>query len=358
MDQNSPTHIGFLGSGHIAGPYAASIARHSELKMVGVFDLDQQKAEAFAREHACEAFESMASLADAVDIVVNLTRAPDHYSTTRDLIGLGTPIFSEKPIALAFDQAQELVALAEAADVPLASAPSLWLGRSYLEAAARIRDGEIGTVRLVTAEVHQGSIERWHPAPHSFYQVGPVVDAGVSPLTYLTAVLGPIRKVSATSMRLLPSRTTKDGENFEIGVADAWYVIAVFESGAALRLSCDYYISSATVPRSIDLHGDSGSLRIDDWVDPDAVIERADFGSAYAAEPAGPGLERDWSLGLLDFAQSMLNGVRHRNAAPHAAHVVEVLQAIATSAAQGKVVAVSSTFRSPFDLSHPVSKEA
>jgi predicted dehydrogenase len=349
MESHTSTRIGFVGSGNIAGPYAGSIARHAELKLVGVFDVDQAKAAAFAEEHDCVAFESLAALAEGVDLVVNLTSAPYHYATTLELLGHRVPVFSEKPIALSYDQARELVDVAEQTGTPFASAPSLWLGRSYTQAAERIRRGEIGTVRLVTAEVHQGRIETWHPAPHSFYHVGPVADVGVYPLTYLTAVLGPIRQVSAVSMRLLPERTTKDGEPFEIGVADAWFVTAVFESGAALRLSCDYYVASSTVPRSMDLHGDAGSLRIDDWIMPDAIIERADFGSAYVPEPAGAKLELDWSLGVLDFAQSMLDGVAHRNSPAHAAHVVEVLQAVATSAAEGRVVDVTSGFTSPFD---------
>jgi predicted dehydrogenase len=348
MEEHSVTRIGFVGSGNIAGPYAASIARHPELQLVGVFDVDHAKAATFAQEHSCEAFDSLASLAGAVEIVVNLTSAPYHYATTRDLLALGVAVFSEKPLALSFEEASELVAIAEQARIPLASAPSLWLGRSYLEAAERIRNGEIGTVRLITAEVHQGRIESWHPAPHSFYQVGPVADVGVYPLTYLTAVLGPIRKVSATSMRLLPERKTLDGDTFQIGVGDAWFVTALFESGAALRLSCDYYIGAATVPRSMDLHGDLGSLRIDDWITPDAIIERAEFGDAYSAEPAGSKLDLDWSLGVLDLARSIRAGVPHRNSAAHAAHVVEVLESIAKSASLGKVVEVASTFNSPF----------
>jgi predicted dehydrogenase len=352
MEARSVTRIGFVGSGNIAGPYAISMARHPELQLVGVFDVDQDKAATFASAHECKAFESLSALAGHVDIVVNLTSAPYHYSTSRELLRLGVSVFSEKPIALSFDEAQKLVALAQGADLRLASAPSLWLGRSYLDAAERIRSGEIGAVRLITAEVHQGRIEKWHPAPHSFYQVGPVVDVGVYPLTYLTAVLGPIRQVSAVSMRLLPERTTKDGETFQIAVADAWHVTALFESGAALRLSCDYYIGSATVTRSIDFHGDEGSLRVNDWILPDAVIERAGAGEAYSAEPAGPKLDLDWSLGVLDLARSIAGGYPHRNSAAHAAHVVEILQAIATSAAEGTVVEVSSTFANPFDSSN------
>lgn len=347
--QTPVTRIGFVGSGHIAGPYAVSILRHPELQLVGVFDVDRSKADRFADDHNCHALGSLAELVERVDIVVNLTSAPYHFETTRQLVELGAAVFSEKPLALTAEQARTLVRLATDTGVRVGCAPSLWLGRACMEAASRIRADEVGAVRLVTAEVHQGRIETWHPAPHTFYQVGPVVDAGVYPLTYLTAVLGPIRSVTATSARLMPARVTTDGEAFEIATADAWYVTAAFESGQLLRLSCDFYIAPNTVARSIEFHGDAGSLRLDDWIAPDAVIERAGYGEAYEPEPVPESIELDWSLGVLDLARAIAEDRPHRNSLAHAAHVVEILEAIEVSAATGSAVEVQSTFPSPFE---------
>lgn len=343
-----PTTLAFIGAGNIAGPYAESIARHEELDLAGVYDVDSAKAAEFAESHAIAHYATIDALEDAdIDIVVNLTSAPFHYDVTKQLIERGQSVFSEKPLALTSEQARELVILAAEKGVRLGCAPSLWLGTSAQDAAALVRQGDIGTVRYVTADVNHGRIESWHPAPENFYRVGPVVDVGVYPLAYTTAVLGPIRSVSATATIALPQRVALSGASFEVSTADAWVIAAEFESGALLRLTCNFYVASATEPRRVDFHGDRGSIRTKDFFSPAAGVDRADYGSAY--EPLIPAADtpQDWALGVAEMAAALEDGRPHRASAEHAAHVVEVLEAIATSAAEGRRVAVGSSFPDP-----------
>ncbi|MFC8521389.1 MULTISPECIES: Gfo/Idh/MocA family oxidoreductase [Micrococcaceae] len=348
MTTPSPSRIAFIGCGNIAGPYAESLSRHSELALVGVFDLDESKRRDFAAEHSCTAYSSLDELcADTPDVVVNLTSAPYHYATTLDLIDRGQTVFSEKPLAMNHREAQELVKRADEKNVRLACAPSLWLGAASLSVADAIQSGTIGTVRLIHAEVSQGRIETWHPAPHSFYQVGPVVDAGVYPLTYLTAIFGPIRAVTAVGHSLLEERSTLDGGTFSPATADAWIVVAEFESGPMLRLSCNFYVHSDTNPRAIEFHGDGGSLRLDDWLLPGSSTHQAKFGNSYQIQAPGEDLPLDWCLGLADIAAALRENRPHRTTGEHAAHVVEVLDAIAQSADKGNRVEVTSSFPSP-----------
>ncbi|MGC5170105.1 Gfo/Idh/MocA family protein [Microbacterium sp. DT81.1] len=352
---DNPTRIAFLGAGNIAGPYAESVARHPELSLVGVFDVDAEKAAQLAASTGSVAYATLDELAaDAPEIVVNLSSAPYHYATSLELIGRGLNVFSEKPLALEPGQAAELVTAAQSAGVRLACAPSIWLGRAQLAAAERVLSGAIGEVGLVKAEVNQGRIETWHPAPGSFYQVGPVVDAGVYPITYLTAVLGPIREVSALSSMSVPDRVTLGGEAFRPHANDTWVVIATFESGTALTLTCNFFVDSATQPRTITFHGASGSIALDDWFLPGAGVREAAYGSPLTvALPADAGIEADWALGVADLATAIRENRPHRNGSEHAAHVVDVLDAIRRSEAEGTRVGVTSSFPSPFSaLAH------
>ncbi|MEJ5943999.1 Gfo/Idh/MocA family oxidoreductase [Pseudokineococcus basanitobsidens] len=345
---DAPTRVALVGAGNIAGPYAQSLARHPELRLVGVHDVDGGRARDLAAATGCRAYASPAELADdGVDVAVNLTSAPHHFATTRELVRLGLDVFSEKPLALNAEEARELVALARATSVRVACAPSLWLGRSYQEVGARLREGELGAVRLVTAEVHQGRIETWHPSPAAFFRVGPVVDTGVYALAYVTATLGPVRRVQATSARLLPERTSSAGEAVETATDDAWLVSAVLGSGALLRLTCDFYVDAETVPRGVAFHGDRGSLRLLDLFAPDAAVERAVAGEPFVAEAPGDALELDWALGVLDLARARRRGRPHRLSVEHAGHVVDVLEAVGRSAATGAAVEVTSSFELP-----------
>lgn len=346
----SPTRIAFVGTGNISGPYAASLAQHPELELIGVFDVAQQKAEDFAKEHGVTAYPDLDALGAArPEIVVNLTSAPYHYSTTKDLIARGHTVFSEKPLALTSAEAAELVELAESAGARLSCAPSIWLSPASLRAAELVRGGSVGDVRLVTAEVNQGRIETWHPAPQLFYQVGPVTDAGVYPLTLLTATLGPIVEVTATSAHMLPERTTLDGDVFPVPTPDGWVATARFATGALLRLTCTFFVDSATLPRAVDFHGVDGSLRLHDWVRGDSPISRSDYARPLEVIVEGENVaDVDWCLGLADLAASIKEDRPHRVSAAHAAHVVEILEAIARSAESGQRISLSSTFPSPF----------
>ena len=69
-----------------------------------------------------------------------------------------------------------------------------------------MRGDRLGPVRAVYAEVNHGRIERWHPAPVPFYEVGVMVDVGVYPLTLATSMLGPARSVRAWSWELMADR--------------------------------------------------------------------------------------------------------------------------------------------------------
>ncbi len=348
MTAPTPSKIAILGAGNIAGPYATCLARHAELRLIGVHDLDAAKRGTFAAAHGCQDYPSLDALCDdAPDIVVNLTSAPFHHATTRELISRGQTVFSEKPLALMHQEAVELVDLARQHKVRLACAPSIWLGAAQLQAAAAVRSGAAGAIRLVTAEVNQGRIELWHPTPASFYQVGPVFDVGVYPLTYLTAILGPVRSISAVSATVMPERTSLAGEPVPVATPDAWLVSAAFESGPLLRLSCNFYVSAKTVPRHIDFHGDVGSLRLEDWILPGAGTMRAAYGEPFATASEAVEQEIDWSLGVADLAAAIREDRPHRTTGEHAAHVVEILEAIAASASEGRRVPVRSSFPNP-----------
>ena len=53
-----------------------------------------------------------------------------------------------------------------------------------------------------------GAGSSWHPHPEPFYRIGPFADIGVYPLTILTPMFGPARRVTAFGTSLYPDRRT------------------------------------------------------------------------------------------------------------------------------------------------------
>ena len=345
--------IGIVGAGNIAGGYARDAATHPEIRLVSVTDLDPDRAAAFAAEHGCRAHASLDDLLadDEVDVVVNLTVHHAHYDVTRRALEAGRHVYSEKPLALTGAEAHELAELATSRGLRLGCSPSTFLGEAQQTTAAWVRSGRLGTVRAVYSEVPWGRIERWHPAPAPFYDVGVLVDVGVYPLTLVTSMLGPARSVRAWGWDLMPDRVTLDGESFRIGSPDLIVAAVELDGGVVLRLTTSFYVGPPARGRgSLEFHGDDASLALGSHQDFDALVEVGPYDGVY--EPVA--LVREayrgvaWARGVAEMAGAIAEGRPHRASAEQAAHVVDILDAAATSMANGgRTVMVDSTFLPP-----------
>lgn len=345
--------VAIVGCGVIADDYARDIVAAVELELVGVFDVRPDALTAFAERHATRAFRSLDELLgdDDVTIVVNLTAHTAHFSVSRAALEAGRHVYSEKPLTLDPAEARELVEIAHRSGVRLAGSPSVWLGPAAQTAWREVERGAIGTVRVVYANVDHGRIETWHPNPAGFYDVGPVFDVGVYPIALLTVIHGPVRSVRATGAILMPDRLTKSGAPFRV-TADDWVTaMLTMADGALVRLTCSFYVgASRTVGEGIEFHGDDGSVLLASWTEPRASVRIAPFGGEFADVELAPGEgggRVEWSRGLKDLARAIAEGRPHRASGEHAAHVVEVVDAVRRASASGADVGVVSSFPRP-----------
>ena len=339
--------IALVGAGNIADRYAAAIQRADELELAGAADLDPARAEALATEFGGRAYADLAAvLADgAVD---NLTVPQAHAEVTAAALEAGKHVHSEKPLALRHHEAVRLVALSRERGVRLSSAPATLLGEAQQTLWKRVREGAVGRVRAVYAEANWDRIERWHPDPRGLYDVGPVVDVGVYPITILAAMFGPVRGVSAFSTTLERDRVLLDGTAFVPGAPDFVVALLQHEDGVLSRLTATFYVGPCK-QRGLEVHGDEGSLYMPTWAEADSRLELQQRGGEYATIPPvrDPFPGTDWSRALVDLAQAIGEGRPHRAGAEHAAHVVEVLEAVATASREGGSIAVRSRFPIP-----------
>src|SRR4051812_25704006 len=117
--------VALVGAGYVADFYAATLGNHPALELVGVTDLDADRARRFAELYKVRAYPSLdALLADPrVQAVVNLTSPASHYAVTRDCLTAGRHVYSEKPLAMSLPDAEALVELAEREGLVLSAAP-------------------------------------------------------------------------------------------------------------------------------------------------------------------------------------------------------------------------------------------
>jgi predicted dehydrogenase len=346
--------VAIIGCGNIAKAYAANLVSYPEIKLVGAADLELQRAQALATRHGIRAYPSVeALLADSeVDVVVNLTIHHAHKTVTRQCLEAGKHVHSEKPLALTYQDAQSLVDLAAAKELRLGCSPFTFLGEGQQTAWKTLREGRTGTIRVIYAEVNWGRIETWHPAPEPFYQVGPLFDVGVYPLTLITAIFGPARRVAAYGTVLQPDRFSQEGHPFRVDTPD--FVVAAVElaSGPLIRLTTNFYVGSHSKQRGLEFHGDAGSLYLSDWHNFDGSVEFATFGQAYQSVPlikqpyGGPG-KVEWGRGTLDLVKAILENRPHRATGQQASHIVEILCAIAESMKTSQPISIKSNFTPP-----------
>jgi predicted dehydrogenase/sugar phosphate isomerase/epimerase len=351
LGERRPLRIAVAGCGNIAGTYGEQLAHHATVQTLGAFDLDESRARGYVEKFGGKVYPSLdAMLADReVDAVVNLTIHHAHPEVITRCLEAGKHVHSEKPLAMTFAECTRLADLADARGLRLSAAPVVWLGETQQTLWRALRRGMIGAPRAVFAEVNWGRIESWHPNPAPFYEVGPVFDVAVYPITTLTTFFGPVRRVSARGGVLLKDRKTKEGVPFSPPTPDYTVSTLEFDGGVQCRLTCNFYVGWHTRQKGFEIHGDLGSLATDTIYAFDSVVQHAEFGGSWQPLPLArvpfPGCE--FARGVTELADALHEGRPHRTTGRQAAHVVDVMAAILESIRSGAVEDVRSDFPAP-----------
>ena len=111
MDRRLKT--GLVGAGVFGGFHAAKHDASPRADLVGVWDTDPDRAEALADRFGIRRFSSLSSLLAAVEAVTIASPAPSHFQIAREALEAGRHLYVEKPLALAVDEADALIAAAE-----------------------------------------------------------------------------------------------------------------------------------------------------------------------------------------------------------------------------------------------------
>lgn len=354
MKRSGKLGVAIFGVGHVSGRYADQIRRYKGVELMGVASRRAARAQEFATSRGLRAYASLDELlADpAVDIVVNLALHTVHAEITARCLRAGKHVHSEKPLAMTHADARDLVSLAGRRGLRLSCAPVTFLGEAHQTAWKLIREGTIGRVRVVYAEVNHGQIERYHPTPEPFFEVGPLWDVGVYPLMALTAFFGPVRKASGFGRILLRDRVAKGGRKFRIKTPDFALALLEFKDGPLVRLTANFFVDrdASKGGGSIEYHGDAGRIWVGDFQLFDAPVECAIRQGKYTVVPPlrSPFHGIELGRGVEDLTEAIREGRPHRATGAHAAHIVEVIEAIQRSIAMnGRSVAVKSRFTPP-----------
>ncbi len=365
------TGIGIIGCGFVADLYMQSLRQHPDLVLIGVFDVDTERAARFCSFHAIPCFDSLDRLLadERVRIVLNLTNPHAHFEVSSRCLMADKHVYSEKPLAMEVEQARKLVDLAEARGLWISSAPCSLLGETAQTLWRALRAGKVGDVRVVYAELDDGLVHRmpyrkWHSdsgAPWPFkdeFEVGCTLEHAGYYLTWLVAFFGPVQSMTAWASVQIPEKLP--GERLAVDAPDFSVACLQFKSGVTARLTC-----SIIAPHDHELRivGDEGVLATKDcWMYRSPVtvrrmmrIRRRQFflpwGQGIALAGAGNpkpqakgAAQMDWCRGVTDLALAIRDGRKPRLAPDFCLHVTELSLGIHNAARSPGNIPVSTTF--------------
>jgi predicted dehydrogenase len=203
--------------------------------------------------------------------------------------------------------------------------------------------------------------------PTWFYQpgAGPIFDLGVYPLTYLTGLLGPAQRVMALSGIAIPERDVRagiaQGKVIQVGVDDNTAITLDFGDACFAHIDASFCVLSSQGPRA-ELYGSAGVISLaatldeppyqifrDEpahglrgWLTPERVYRGRLMTPRQPQNQGGA----PWSFaeGVAHFAR-VIEGREALVMTPeHARHVLEIMLACYTSAAEGRTVPLTTRF--------------
>jgi predicted dehydrogenase len=356
-------NLAVVGCGFVADFYLKTLANYPHLKVLGVMDQERDRADRFAKYYNLTVYDTLEKVTrdERVQIVLNLTNPRSHYIVTRACLMAGKHVYSEKPLATQYAQAEELVQLAVERNVQLSGAPCGVLGEAAQTAWHALRHNAIGTVRLVYAELDDGMIHRmnyraWNsdsgsPWPwKDEFEVGCTLEHAGYYVTWLVAFFGPAKRVTSFASVRISDKST---DVPIMAMAPDFATASIeFASGVVARVTCSVI---APHDHQLRIFGDEGALSVPEcwhYESPVFVKRHTRLGrlaDRYPLLSAVPGIgparyprksgppwrhryrgthQHDFARGVAELAAAINEGRQSRLSVSFALHVNEIVLAM------------------------------
>ncbi len=190
---NHQIRTGVIGVGNIGQHHARIYASLPGSQLVGIADIDPQRAQEIAARYQVPAYADYRTLLDKVDAVSVAAPTTMHHEIGLACLASGVHVMMEKPLAASVQQGYELAALAEQARLVLQIGHVERFNPTFVELANVLTDLQILAVEA----------RRLSPFATRAADVSVVYDLMVHDLDLiLNLIPAPLRNVSATGSRI------------------------------------------------------------------------------------------------------------------------------------------------------------
>jgi myo-inositol 2-dehydrogenase / D-chiro-inositol 1-dehydrogenase len=271
--------IGLAGAGRIGAFHASTLAALRDVEQVVITDVIPHTASRLAEEKGYESSADLEDLLSCVDAVVIATSTFGHAPTLRAALAAKVSVFCEKPLAASLAETVELVALVEAAEVPVQVGFQRRFDAGYRRARQAVASGELGFIHTVRANTHDQS-----PPPAGYIPTsgGLFRDCSIHDFDALRFVTG---QEVATVFAVGANK----GAGFfsEGGDIDTGAAVLTLEDGTLVTVSATRYNGAGHDVR-MEVMGSEGTIGV--GYDDSLAVLPAEEGVDY---PRGP---RKWSF--------------------------------------------------------------
>jgi predicted dehydrogenase len=373
----SIVRIGLAGCGSVSQrgllPHLAADDIRGWCELTAVMDpvpgRAQASAEKFGARMAFESYDEM--LAADIDMVVLASPIGLHYEQAMKAIAAGKHVHLNKTMTTTRAEADEVIAAAAAAGLKIVSSPGNGLHAGNRRIREIVESGEIG--RIYWSEIgtagggHEfeafrtGNDVLSNVNPTWYYKKpggGPMYDMAVYALHRITAILGPVQRVTGMSGIGLKERTFKD-ETITVEMDDNTHLLLDFGDSVFCLLYGSNSASGPTRPFAQPfISGSEGSItavggNLEIWGR--NVLGVAGTESGHRTEQTDGRIpfvfgvhkeipERHVYADIMHLVDCVLNDQDPVVSAEHARHVIEIIELGYKAAETGQTQQLATTF--------------
>jgi predicted dehydrogenase len=242
---------GILGCGKIARKFAADLRLAKNAELIAIAAREQASADAFAKDFPVKfkhaSYQALGENKE-VDVIYIATPHAFHHEHALLCLENDKAVLCEKAFAINYQQAKEMIELAQKKNIFLMEAFWTKFLPHYQKMKALIVEGQIGTMQSVIANF--GFVPTPPIAPRLYdprLGGGALLDIGVYPVFLAVDLLGRPKEIEAS---MSPS---KEGTDSQCAIQFN------YTSGALAQLFCTFNSNLST---GADIAGDKGRIRL------------------------------------------------------------------------------------------------
>ncbi len=273
-------NVGVIGTGWCGGIRAVACSRHALVGSLHIAETNPGRRAEMEQlvdpATSTDDWESILGIDGLDAVMISATPETTHYPMARAALEAGLHVLLEKPIALALEEADELIDIAESSNLKFTIGYSQRFNPKQSFARRSVRDGSIGDLRHVLITRHIG--RQLGAKIGNRIKLSPAAMEATHDIDFAFWCLKPRRPVRVYSQMAWGVRSET------VGLADSQVMIVTMDDGAVVTVNAGMALPAGGYPNAattwIELVGTSGTVMIDD-THKDIVHNTSDAGVRF-----------------------------------------------------------------------------